>query len=268
MAVIDKRGLELRRSDDLTRLAVILSSFALGMAVTAPAFSQTETSLPVATMAKPAKAFKVLAPSDVDPSTLLAPPAKDGSDEQKGELQEVLRLYRTTGPERRAQAEWDDKHEDSQIFTATLGPAFDLAKLPRTAALLKLVENEQSVAATAGKRYFLRMRPWAMDASIKPCDYKPGANPKTSFPSGHATLGYSVSYVLAQLIPEKSQALLDRAREYAFSRQICGDHYASDTEASHVLGVTVGQKLMAHPMLQGDISLARDELRSAGLTTR
>ena len=251
----------------MTRLAVIFSSFALFMTVTAPAFSQTETSPPVATMARPAKTFKVLAPSDVDPSLLLAPPAKDGSDVQKGELQEVLRLYRTTGPERRAQAQWDDKHEDSEIFAGTLGPAFDLAKLPRTAAFLKLVENEQSVAANVAKRYFLRMRPWAMDTSIKPCDDKPGANPRTSFPSGHATLGYSVSYVLAQLMPEKSQALFERAREYAFSRQICGDHYASDTEASHVLGVTVGQKLMAHPLLQGDISLVRGELRSAGLTT-
>jgi len=251
----------------MTRLAVILSSFAVGFALSAPAYAQIEAPAPVATMAKPAKTFKVLTPSDVDPSLLLAPPATDGSDIQKGELQEVLRLYRTTGAERRAQAEWDDKHEDSQIFAATLGPAFDLAKLPRTAAFLKLVENEQSVAANVAKRYFLRMRPWAMDTSIKPCDYKPNANPKTSFPSGHATLGYSVSYVLAQLMPEKSQAVFERARDYAFSRQICGDHYASDTEASHVLGVTVGQKLMAHPMLQGDISLVREDLRSAGLTT-
>lgn len=252
----------------MTRLAVIVSSFAMSLTLVAPAFSQTQTAAPAATMAKPAKTFKVLTPSDVDPSLLLAPPAKDGSDAQKGELQEVLRLYRTTGPERRAQAEWDDKHEDSQIFAATLGPGFDLAKLPRTAAFLKLVENEQSVAANIAKRYFQRMRPWALDTSITPCDFKPGANPKTSFPSGHATLGYSVSYVLAQLMPEKSQALFERARDYAFSRQICGDHYASDTEASHVLGVTVGQKLMSHPLLQGDISLVRDELRSAGLTAR
>lgn len=251
----------------MTRLAVILSSFVVSFALSAPAFSQTDAAPAPPTMAKPAKTFKVLSPSDVDPALLLAPPEPDGSDMQKGELQEVLRLYRTTGPERKAQAEWDDKHEDSLIFAATLGPAFDLSKLPRTAAFLKLVENEQSVAANVAKRYFLRMRPWAIDTSIKPCDYKPGANPKTSFPSGHATLGYSVSYVLAQLMPERSLALFERARDYAYSRQICGDHYASDTEASHVLGVTVGQKIMAHPLLQGDISLVREELRSAGLTT-
>ena len=80
----------------MTRLAVILSSFAICSALSAPAYSQTEAAAPVATMAKPAKTFKVLTPSDVDPSMLLAPPAKDGSDVQKGELQEVLRLYRTT----------------------------------------------------------------------------------------------------------------------------------------------------------------------------
>ena len=252
----------------MTRLAVILSTVAFSLAFSASAFAQTEIAPSAPTMAKPAKTFKILTSTDVDPSLLLAPPAKDGSDVQKAELQEVLRLYRTTGPERRAQAEWDDKHEDSLVFAATLGSAFDLAKLPRTAAFLKLVENEQSVAANIAKRYFLRLRPWAVDTSITSCDYKPNANPKTSFPSGHATLGYSVSYVLAQLVPEKSQPLLERAREYALSRQICGAHYASDTEASHVLGVTVGQKLLAHPLLQGDISLVRDELRAAGLTAR
>lgn len=251
----------------MSRTRAVLSTLVLALTFAAPAYSQTPATASLAAAPKPAKTFKVLTPADVDPGALLAPPAKDGSDEQKGELQDVLRLYRTTGPERRAQAEWDDKHEDSQVFWATLGPAFDLTKLPRTAAFLKLVENEQSVAATLAKRFFQRTRPWAADASITPCDYKPNANPKTSFPSGHATMGYSVSYVLAQLIPEKSQALLERARDYAFSRQICGDHYASDTEASHVLGVMVGHKLMTHPSLQGDIALVRDELRAAGLTT-
>ena len=247
----------------LSRRALLACSVALALAGSAAAYAQTDMA-PAAT-AKPMKAFKVLTPADVDPARLLSPPPADNSARAKDELAQVQRLYRNRTPEQLAHADWDDKHEDSTIFAETVGPAFDLAKLPETAKFLKLVENEQSVAANIGKRYFQRMRPWGLDETIKPCDYKPNANPKTSFPSGHATLGYSVGYVLSDLMPQKAPAIQARAYDYAYSRLICGDHFASDTEASHVLGVTVGQKLMTNPTLAAQIAAVRAELKAAGL---
>lgn len=217
---------------------------------------------------RPPKTFKALTAEDVDPSKLLPPPVADDSARFKVELAEVQNAYRNSTPERKAQALWDDQHEDSAIFAATLGPAFDLAKLPETAKLLKLLENDQSVAANTAKRYFLRLRPWYFDADMKPCDYKPGANPKTSYPSGHATLGYSVGYLLANLVPEKAQAIEARARDYAYSRLVCGDHFASDVEASHVLGVVTSVKLMEKPEVAPLIAAARKELKAAGLTAQ
>jgi len=169
------------------------------------------------------KTLKVLTPDQVDPASLLPAPAADGAERQKAELAEVERIYRNRTPERYAQAQWDNDHESSALFAATLGDGFDLAKLPATARLLALVENEQAVSATIAKRYFKRDRPWGADPTIKPCDYNPGANPLTSYPSGHATLGYSVGYVLARLIPEKAAAIQTRADDYAYSREVCGD---------------------------------------------
>ncbi len=245
-------------------LALSACSVALVLALTGAARAQTE--MAPATAAKPTKTFKVLTPGDVDPARLLSPPPADASARGKDDLAQVERLYRNRTPEQLAHADWDDKHEDSEIFADTLGPAFDLTKLPETARFLKLVENEQSVAANVAKRYFQRMRPWGLDTTIKPCDYKPNANPKTSFPSGHATLGYSVGYVLSDLMPGKAPAIQARAYDYAYSRLICGDHFASDTEASHVLGVTIGVKLMNTPALAAQIAAVRAELKAAGLT--
>jgi acid phosphatase (class A) len=136
----------------------------------------------------PHKTLHVLTAEQADPSRLLPPPYKDGSDLQRLDLAVVEQVYGGRSPERRAQVEWDDKHESVGLFFATLGPQFDLKKLPVTAKLIAELDNEQSVGANIAKDYFRRNRPWAIDPTIVACDYKPNAAPLTSYPSGHATL--------------------------------------------------------------------------------
>jgi acid phosphatase (class A) len=248
----------------LSKPAVLAATAALLVIGATESAAQPATA--AATVAKPQKTLKILTPQQVDPARLLPPPPEDGSALQKADLAEVQRVYRSRTPDRYAQAKWDDTHEDSMLFASTLGANFDLAKLPETAKLLALVENDQSVSANIAKRYFLRNRPWAIDPSLVACDYKPNAAPRTSYPSGHATLAYSVGVVLADLIPEKSQAIQKRAAEYAYSREVCGAHYASDVEASHVLGTVVGLQFLASPKVAPMIEAARAELRAAHLT--
>jgi acid phosphatase (class A) len=214
------------------------------------------------------KILWILTQEQADPSHLLPPPYKDGSDLQKADLAEVERVYRTRTPERRAQAEWDDKHESVELFQGVLGPQFDLARLPLTAKVMSEVDNDQAVAANIAKRYFLRNRPWAIDPSLVACDFKPNAAPLTSYPSGHATLSYSTGYILAALMPEEAQAILARAQEYAYSRVVCGAHYPSDIEASHALGTELAIMLLENPTFHAQFEGARDELRAAGLTAR
>jgi acid phosphatase (class A) len=239
------------------------------LAVTA--FAQTKSGAPRAP-----KTLQFLTAAQIDPSRLLAPPAADGSDSQVKEMAEVKRLIKTRTPERFAQAKWDAEHEDLSPFFATLGPEFDLQKLPATAKLLAGVLNDQNIAASTAKDYFHRKFPvtaempasgyndWTCDAG----DHKPDGRPRRSYPSGHATLGYSVGIVLAALIPEKSQAILIRAADYAYSREVCGDHYHSDVEASRALGTAVGAMLLNNAPLKPQLDAARAELRAAHLTAQ
>jgi acid phosphatase (class A) len=240
----------------------------------AAAYAQSEAT--VATPVK-TKTLKFLTHAEIDPSRLLPPPPKDGSDNQQKELAEVRRLVKARTPERYAQAKWDNEHEDATAFAATIGPGFDLNKLPATARLLAAVLNDQSAAASAAKEFFHRRFPVAADPSARAsykewsCDddvKKPVDRPLRSYPSGHSTMGYSLGIVLASLIPEKSQAILARAADYAYSREICGDHYHSDVEASHALGIAVGIMLLNNAALKPQIEAARTELRQAHLTTQ
>ena len=214
----------------------------------------------------PKKTLHVLTEEQVDPSHLLPPPPREGSDELAAELADVRKARENATPERRTQAEWDARHESVELFFVTLGPKFDLQRLTATAKLIGVVANEQSVAARIAKGYFQRKRPWAFDTSLVPCDYKPNAPPLTSYPSGHATLGYSEGFILSALMPEKSQAILARAQQYAYSRVVCGSHYPADIEASHVLGTELAMMLMREPGFAAEFAAAKAELRGVGLT--
>jgi acid phosphatase (class A) len=216
---------------------------------------------------KPAKAEKVLialTPAQIDAHRILPAPPADGGEIARAENAEVHRLMASASPERVTQAKWDDDHEDPSLFYATIGGGFDLKTLPATAALLNVVMNDQKIAVSAAKKVFARKRPWVDDASIKTCDTDD--KPLTSYPSGHAMVGYTVGLVLATLIPEKADAINARAQDYAISRAVCGSHYMSDTVASLVLGAVVATELLDSPALQPKIAAARAELKAAGFT--
>lgn len=158
------------------------------------------------------------------------------------------------------QARQDDLQENPAIFDAAAGRT--LSALPATWALLKQVQADADRTANAAKDLFPRTRPWGVDATLHACDAKPGSRPVRSYPSGHAVLGYSVGYVLAQLLPSRAAAIQARAADYALSREYCAAHFPSDTEASHVLGTVIGERSLADPALAGRIVAARRELAS------
>ncbi|HWF48285.1 MAG TPA: phosphatase PAP2 family protein [Bryobacteraceae bacterium] len=256
----------------MNRKAIILL-FSTGVVLAAQG-DQPPPTAPNLTKAVIIKRLKFLTPEQLDPGRLLPPSVKDGSDSQLQDLAIAEKIVKKRSPQRYAQAKWDNEHEDPSAFAATIGPEFNLSKLPATAKLLDEAMNEQWVAASLAKEYFHRKFPvahepanvdyhaWSCDDDVK----KPADRPYRSYPSGHATMGYSIGIILADLMPEKSQAILARAKDYAYSRQVCGDHYRSDVEASHALGSAVGIMLLNNAALQADIQAAKAELRAAHLT--
>jgi acid phosphatase (class A) len=257
-----------------------LQSTALVLAIVVPASAiVAQPHDPKVATAASAKApmptkLKFLAATEIDPSRLLPPPAKDGSAVQQKEMAEVKNLIHTRSKERYTEAIWDARHEDPTPFAAVIGSDFDLTKLPATAKLLEDVLHDQTVATSEAKDFFKRKFPvaveepgesyreWTCDAA----DRKPSALPLRSYPSGHATMAYTFGVVLAALIPEKSQAILARSASYAYSREICGDHYHSDVEAGHVLGTTLGALLLTNATLKPEIQAAKSELQAAQIT--
>ena len=209
---------------------------------------------------------RFLAPGDLDAGLVLPPPPADGSPLAAAELAELHAIRTARTPERLAQAKQDAEIEDVRSIVDIFGPAFDLARFPATAQLFADLRNEDSVAAKAAKKLFNRTRPWAADPTLaddpnlEACDK---GEPRSSYPSGHATMGYAAGLVLAQLMPGNGRIILARSADYAESRLVCGVHYRRDIEAGHVLATALVDRLMTKPAFRAELDAARTELTAA-----
>jgi len=94
-------------------------------------------------------------------------------------------------------------------------------------------------------------------------DGKPYTADGGSFPSGHTNTGVTDSLLLAEMIPERFQALVARGARYGYSRIVLGVHYPLDVMGSRM----VAERNLAHylndPAYRRLFSEARDQLRSA-----
>jgi acid phosphatase (class A) len=203
----------------------------------------------------------LLTPSEVDASRFLPPPPKAGSVDEQAEFQELKAIAARSTPQELSVAAHDAKDETPDIFNAAIG--FDITAKPETFKLLKMVVEEEDGDSKMAKTFFHRPRPYSVDASIKTCEpVKPG-KPPNSYPSGHSTLAFSMGVVLASLVPEKSQAILARASDYAEHRLVCGVHYRSDIVAGQQFGTILALRLMQNPVFRTQMDLAKAELRGA-----
>jgi acid phosphatase (class A) len=248
-------------------VAVFLCAFA------APVAAQTlmPPREPVSAAAKPAAVKQAVKlnylPADflAHPDTLVPKPPVPDSAEGQRDLAAMKALQAAATPERIARAVADDKTETVWAFADVL-PGFTEAKLPATAKLFEAARIDQEEEADRFKTFFARQRPFDIDRTVKVCVPTAfGAKPR-SYPSGHATLGYSLGIVLANLIPEKAEAILTRAKAYGESRVICGVHFPSDLTASQGLGTAIALEFMDSPAFKKDFAAAKAELITAGLT--
>jgi acid phosphatase (class A) len=199
--------------------------------------------------------------SQFDPALLLPPPPPDGSPAAQAELAELHAIASARTADEYAAAKKDDGDEKPDAFSAVMGTGFDLKALPQTAMLLAEVQTEEKAVAKRAKDYFKRNRPWIADATLtEKCGT---ADPQSSYPSGHTTMGYSVAVVLAALAPEKSTIIMTRASQFAENRLVCSMHFRRDIMAGEALGTVIGYALLQNAVFQQQFALAKAELKAA-----
>ena len=197
----------------------------------------------------------------VDTTVFIPPPP-----EANGALELAERAV-VRGPwtaARRQQALEDNAIDPFAAFDSVLGANFTGANFPATTRVLDRAGRAAGFAGDPAKFVHRRLRPFVSDSAITPCiPDEPRLRASFSYPSGHAALGWGWALVLAELIPSRTDAIIDRGRDFTWSRVVCGVHYPSDVAAGRDVAAAAIARLHADPDFQREFAAARAELAAA-----
>ena len=148
-------------------------------------------------------------------------------------------------------------------YSCALGVTPSRRTTPKLAAMLQRVSHDVRPAVSGPKRLYNRKRPYQVDRGAI-CARSGWIVAMTSdYPSGHTTWGWTVGLILAKAQPDRTDALLARARAYGESRVICGVHNASSVDAGRVNATALVQTLETSHGFQADLAAVRAELDAA-----
>jgi acid phosphatase (class A) len=88
--------------------------------------------------------------------------------------------------------------------------------------------------------------------------------PSYSYPSGHSSCATVYGLIIAELFPEKREAIMAISQDIGWDRVVIGKHFLTDVRAGRVLGQAIVRHLMANPAFQHDLAEAKAEVVAAG----
>jgi acid phosphatase (class A) len=205
-----------------------------------------------------------LASNPVDFRNVLAPPPRADSLWDTDDRRAVDELQKVDDNR------WESAGLDAAFvyprFEEAFGKPIDRKTSPALIHLLNRALRDVGATTFKAKEYFQRPRPYQRVQLQRVCgeERAPPPEPRpsggSSYPSGHSAYGWAVAMVLARVAPERAEALLARAAEYAESRIICGMHFPTDVSAGQTLAAAVIAHLDASAEFQADVARARAEV--------
>lgn len=206
----------------------------------------------------------------VDAAKFLPPkPAENGTIDQAD--QAILKATRVLEGTPR----WDVAAIDATLFTPDAPRAFECAlgttfvpeKAPTLTYLLaRILPDVQKVQKGVKSGASFRTRPYVRDG-YNTCVEGESLAKSSSYPSGHTAIGWSWALILAELAPDRADAILKRGVDYGQSRVVCGFHYPSDLDSGRMVGAALVSRLHTIPEFQKDLEAARRELAELRAST-
>jgi acid phosphatase (class A) len=146
-------------------------------------------------------------------------------------------------------------------FSCALGVEISADKTPVLYDLMRRTMTDAGHSTKLAKDKYQRKRPFQINGK-KTCtpDDEAFLRDNGSYPSGHATIGWTWALILAQISPGKSNAVLERGRSFGDSRVICNVHWQSDVVEGRLLGAAVVAKLHSVAEFKADLETVKTEV--------
>lgn len=153
------------------------------------------------------------------------------------------------------------KDNVTKQFSPSFGHEISIKTTPEIYKLITTMKEDAGDLATrSAKNHYNRVRPFSFfnEPTCRPEDEKT-LSTNGSYPSGHTTMGFAISLVLAEINPERQNEILKRGYEIGESRVICGYHWQSDVDAAKVMAAAVVAQLHTNPAFNQQLAKAKAE---------
>ena len=217
----------------------------------------------MATGAGSAESLSYLAEGKPNAEVLLAPPPLADSAEQAADMAEV-RAVCHAAPSNDVALAFSEKKFSIFNFTPAIGVFFQSNNLPKTTAFFERVQKDAAAVTDNAKDYYKRPRPYVLDPSLAS-----GKLEKSfSYPSGHSTESMVLALVLADLFPDRHDAILAEARAIGWHRVEIARHYPTDIYAGRAFAQAIVRQLKKSDEFQKDFTEAKVEIATAQTTAK
>ena len=149
----------------------------------------------------------------------------------------------------------------AEAFSCALGVKLSPEQAPRLMTLLGRTLGDLGLSTYAAKTRYMRPRPFTVDGAptCTPA-FESVLRHDGSYPSGHSSVGWGWALILAEIAPDRADAVLARGRAFGQSRVVCNVHWQSDTEEGRMVAAAAIAKLHSDPQFRADLEAARGEL--------
>ena len=200
-----------------------------------------------------------------DSLKLVAAPPETGSAAFKLD-QEIANKFSALGnAEREQQAAIDADlsfPNATKIFNTVLDVPITEKDTPHLYMVLRRSLADAGLSTYGAKNYYQRQRPFMVNgASICTPQDEAGLRKDGSYPSGHAAIGWAWALILVEVFPDKTDAILERGKQFGISRNVCNVHWRSDVVAGRTMGSAAVARMHANETFQADMSAAKAELK-------
>lgn len=148
-------------------------------------------------------------------------------------------------------------------MACALGVELTSQNAPKTLAILSKIAPDVGYATNHPKDLYQRKRPYLIDEGPICVPKDPALAASPDYPSGHATWGWTVALILAELAPDRATEILIRGRAFGESRMVCGVHNMSAIEAARTNASALVAGLHGSAQFRADMDAAREEVAKA-----
>ena len=166
---------------------------------------------------------------------IIPPPPKPGTLVYQNDMDVAHASFFVKNAKRYKQASLDSNDSTpgfAKSFEKAFGHTISKQATPVIWKILNQLDETKGKFTHSVKAYYPRLKPFAYFHE-ESC--KKGGHTNTSYPSGHATLGWAVALTLSQINPARATEIMKRGYEFGQSGIVCGRHYPNITLAVLVL---------------------------------